>query len=116
MKMKKLGEGSFLVGMLLAVIAGVFVSLFTRYEATVGVLLVLLGLLVGFLNVTQKEIGTFLLAVVALLLVGSAGLDSLTFLQLGEFVGPILVNITMFVAPAALVVALKAIFDLAGKK
>ena len=84
----------------MAVVAG-----FAVIPALSAVLFVL-GLIVGFLNIKEKESTSFLVAVIALLLIGVAGL------QLGRLtpvVVSILNNFIAFLAAAGLVVALKQI-------
>jgi len=109
MKMK-VGEYAFLAGIALAILAGL--ALMTG--GWVAVVLAILGLIVGLLNISAKETMPFLLASIALLLVGSAGLENLPLV--GVFIAPIIANIEAFVAPAAFVIALKTVFDLAKKK
>ena len=107
----KIGGWAFIIGIILTLLAGIIPAWQTP---TVMWILVVLGLIVGFLNVTAKETSEFLIATVALMVVGSAGLGALP--ALGTAIKAILGNIVAFVAPAALVVAVKAIFDLAGRK
>ncbi len=104
----KIGTWAFVIGLILAVIAGLIPTLQT--PAVIWAL-VILGLIVGFLNVTERETTEFLVATIALMLVGSAGAIPV----LGLMILSILGNIVAFVAPAALVVALKAIWALAEK-
>jgi hypothetical protein len=111
MELEKIGHWSFILGVVIAIVAGL---LGTAYAETVALLLVVLGVLVGFLNISEKEMMSFLVAVVALLLTGAAGLEKLP--AVGPFLGPILTNISTFVAPAAVIVALKAIYELEKKK
>jgi hypothetical protein len=110
MNMEKIGEWLFLIGVIIAILAGVV----SPSSETVAAVLVILGLVVGFLNITEKEATNFLIAVIALILTGSV-----SFVVLGE-VGKVLSNImgyiSIFVAPAALIVSLKAIYQLASKK
>lgn len=105
----KVGEWAFLVGTLLAIVLGVFPAALP--QLTVTSVLVVLGLIVGLVNITSKESHTFLLAAVALLVAGSAGYGVLP--GIGNYLGSVLTNISTFVAPAAIIVALKAIYDLA---
>jgi chromate transport protein ChrA len=105
-----MGELAFFVGLLLAIVAGFF----TLPLDVVTIILIILGLVVGFLNITSKETTGFLIASVALLVAGSAGLDKIPLI--GGWVYPILINIITFVTPAALIVALKAVYQLARKK
>jgi hypothetical protein len=105
----KAGHWAFLIGVVLAVIAGFVPQL---QSPTVTWVLVLLGLIVGFLNVTAKETQEFLIAAVALVLAANAASD---IVQLGLTMSVILSNIVTFVFPAALLVALKTIWQLASE-
>ena len=81
-------------------------------------LLIIAGLIVGFLNVTGHEATPFLMAAVSLIIVSGLGGQVLaqSFGSLG-FIGEVLLRMltTMltFVMPATVVVALKAIWGLA---
>lgn len=109
----KLGDWAFMGGVLLAIILGLFSSYLTGMVEAITYLLIVLGVIVGFVNVKQKEAYNFLISAIALLAVGAAGLETLPVI--GTFIGSILTNIATFVAPAAVLVALKAIYDLASK-
>ena len=104
--MEKIGTWAFLIGVLIAVVAGLIPTLPAVQVAWV---LVILGLVVGFLNVRAKEAQEFLIACIAILVV--AGMGGLP--PLGRTLGTILTNIIAFVAPAAILVALRAIWQLA---
>ena len=110
-KKKSLGEWAFVLGVLLALLGGFLVSFGLVSGGTVALVLVVLGLLVGFLNVTEKETAPFLIAAIALLAAGSAGLGTLPVI--GLYLGSVLLYISTFVAPAAVIVGLKAILELA---
>jgi len=105
-----MGELAFFVGILLAIVAGFF----TIPLDVVTIILIILGIVVGFLNITSKETTGFLIAAIALLAAGSAGLDKIPYIS--YYIYPILLNILTFVTPAALIVALKAVYELARKK
>lgn len=99
-----IGHWALIAGIILAVIAG-----FVAIPALTAIIFVI-GLIVGYLNIAEKESTPFLVAVIALLLIGVAGL------QLGKLtsmVVPILENFIALVAAAGLVVALKQIIVLA---
>lgn len=104
--MEKIGSWAFLAGLVLAILFG-FISGATW---TIPVLVVL-GLIVGFLNISEKEVTSFLIAAIALMAAGAANLTVIP--QLGTYLADILANITVFVAPAALIVAIKAIYGMA---
>lgn len=110
MKMEKIGEWLFLIGVLIAIVAGVVAP----NQGTVVGILVLLGVIVGFLNITEKESTNFMLASVALLVAGGATFRNL--LVIGSILENILSYIGSFVAPAAVIVALKMVYELARKK
>lgn len=105
---KKMGHYAFLVAILLAILAGLVPSLQVDWVTWV---LIVLGLIVGFLNITAKETTEFLVATIALMLVGTAGLGVIP--TAGSIIKVILLNIQAIVVPAALIVALKAIYALA---
>jgi len=102
---KKLGSYAFLAGIALAILSGIGIK-----APFVVPILAVLGLIVGFLNVSQKETVNFLVAAIALMVAG-ASVGSIPLL--GNVVSRILVNIAIFVAPAAVIVALQDIYALA---
>jgi len=111
--MKKIGPWSFILGLVIAVISA--------FTGSVFWMLGLLGLVVGLLNVTDRESSLYLIASMTFLL--SANTLSLTLTKLVtlvpviakwlNFIDPLLANITLFVAPGAAIVALKALYSLA---
>jgi hypothetical protein len=117
-KVNKWGKLAFILGIILAILAGA-VSVFITGESTlftnglIPLVLVLLGLVVGFLNIQEKEQASFLIATIALMAVGTAGVETIAFLGLGELFKAMVLYITIFVAPAAVVVSLKLVLDLA---
>lgn len=99
------GRWAFLIGLILAILAG-----FGGVIPNLVFVLFILGLVVGFLNVAERESTPFLVAVIALVLIGVAGL------QLGQLTGlfaGILNNLVAFASAAALVVAVKQILAIA---
>ncbi len=93
----------------IALAVAVLVGIFVGSNPTATTVLAVLGLAIGFLNVKAKDASAFLLATVALVIATTAanGLVSLTYV--GAYIGPILANITTVVAPASIVLALKAL-------
>ena len=109
---KKMGEWAFLIGFLVAIV----ISLFSVSETVGGwlvLLLVVLGLLVGFLNVSEKESTPFLVAAAALLITGTAGSSLAVIPWIGSQLEAIVQNVAVFVTPAAIVVAIKSVRSLA---
>jgi hypothetical protein len=78
-------------------------------------LLVVLGLIVGFLNVTGKETKEFLLVAVVLVIAAGMGGASATLggvQMIGQYLSGIFTQVLAFVVPATVVVALKDIWAL----
>lgn len=109
-----LGYWAFLIGILVAIIAGLTAAaqLYQDPQGMVAAILVVLGIVVGFLNILDKDLNTFLIAVIGLTvaLYGFATLG-----QAGFYLTAVLENIRVFVWPAAVIVSLKIIWDLASK-
>jgi hypothetical protein len=107
----KIGHYAFVGGILIAIIAGLLQTTSTFFAFSI----LLLGFVVGFLNVSAKEVTPFLVATVALILAGSADFQILNIIfdPLGTVFTSLFSFIKLFVAPAAMVVALKSIIALA---
>lgn len=120
--MAEVGKWAFLIGFIVAIILGIMagagVALGATTAAWLGLLLVVLGLIVGFANITAKETTGFLVAALALLVANVAGLGAINTLipYLGSILEGIVRFLLVMVAPAALIVAVKAFYDLASKK
>lgn len=106
----KIGEYAFIAGVLIAVIA----ALGGLSHGTAVLALVILGVIVGLLNIVVSETTPFLVASIALLAAGGAELSAIP--RVGLILEAVLTNIGAFVAPAAVIVALKAIYALASSK
>lgn len=96
----KIGHWSFIGGLILAVLA-VFVQ-----APYLALILFVLGLVVGFLNIKEKESAPFLISVIALLVIGAAGLQ---LGQLTPVISSILNNFIAFISATGLVVAIKQV-------
>ncbi|MBI2654937.1 hypothetical protein HYX06_00745 [Candidatus Woesearchaeota archaeon] len=109
----KIGQWAFLVGLALAVVFA-FVKA-GSWTGIVTLVLVIAGLVVGFLNITEKETTPFLVAAIALMATSAANLEVINDLvpNVGTWLQGIVGNIAVLAAPAAVVVALKAIKSLA---
>ncbi|MDD5606738.1 MAG: hypothetical protein PHN37_02655 [Candidatus Pacebacteria bacterium] len=109
-----IGHIAFLVGMILAILA-VFVEI-----PKIVTWLFILGIIVGFLNISEKESTPFLVAIMALLIASTAVLqvDTAMSVQTIAAQGPrmaqeMLYNLISFISAAAFVVALKQVFVMA---
>ena len=108
---KKMGELAFLGGAALAILSALLPL--EEYLGNVRLLLVVLGLAVGLLNVTARETSEFLVAAVALLVASTAGATLKLIPWVGNFLELAVGNLGVFVVPAAVLVALKAVYALA---
>ncbi len=117
---KRVGGYSFIIGVILAIVLGLASGALGAEAATwLGSLLVVLGLIVGFLNVTGKETKEFLTVATILVIVAYAGGQALaglgTVLYLGAYLIGVFNQLLAFVVPATIVVALKDILALAQR-
>ncbi len=112
---KKIGNYSFIIGVILAIILGLALPLGVGTTAVLTSILVVLGLIVGFLNVTGKETTEFLTVATILVIVSYAGgaAGSLGTVQvIGKYLTGIFQGIMALVVPAAVVVGLKDVWRL----
>jgi len=112
-----IGRWAFIVFVIIAVLAGLAAGLGGRAAlGWVSLIMVILGIIVGLTNLTEKEAIPFLTAVIALLVANSGQvflvIDEVAK-PLGTIINSILSNVAAFVAPAAILLAVKAIYNLA---
>jgi len=121
-KENSLGAWAFLIGVILALVVGISsvlipVSFIVKHNMAVYAILVLLGLMVGFLNVTGRESQTFMIAGAVLVVVSKFGMDSVTGsligLSIGTAVSSVFTALLVMFVPATIVVALKSVFSIA---
>ncbi len=114
------GAWAFLIGVVLAIIVGVVTGIFTSVSVTPLVLGILsvLGLFVGFF-VAEKDIATFLIASMSLVVVSYIGISGLILgaaisgLNIGNIISSVLQSLLALFVPATIVVALKSVFSIA---
>jgi len=105
MNTAKIGKWAFILGLVIAVLAGLF------YQPDWAIwVLAALGVIVGLLNVTAEDTRGFLLAAIALTLSATA-LNTLPIV--GTAFSLVLPFVVAFVAGATIVVALKELFQAA---
>ena len=107
MNLVSIGHWAFILGLIISVIAG-----FGGQIPALMTVLIVLGLIVGFLNVTEKESSAFLVGVIALLLIGLSGLATVSYIS---WTVPILTNVIAFIGAAGLVVAVKQVLFIAKR-
>lgn len=102
-----MGKAALVIGLLFAVLAGLLQEV---YEVPYTILiLVILGLVVGMINIAEKNIVTLLLAIVTLTVVGNATLNVIPAINI--YLIAMLTNFLAFMGAAGFVVALKAILQ-----
>ena len=117
-KENTIGAWAFLVGVILSVVIGLATTLIpipviSDYSAQIYGILVLLGLLVGFMNVSGKESQTFLIAGAIVVIVSGFGMDavrgSLIGIGIGDVVTSIFAALLSLFVPAPIIVALNGV-------
>ncbi|MBI2530394.1 MAG: hypothetical protein HYW05_04590 [Candidatus Diapherotrites archaeon] len=116
MDLEKIGGYAFLLGVIIAVIAGIAASQVAAYAGTIALVLVILGLIVGLLNIKDKQVTNFLVAAIALLALSITAGGLVTIPYIGNYLVAIVGQVAVFVMPAALIVALKDIYNIASGK
>ncbi len=114
MEMKQLGPWAYILGVVIAILAGFIMPA----NAMIALVLGVLGLIVGLLNITDKEVQLFLVASIAFI-VGASSLAAvaagvLAGAPLGVAAGLVsaLQYLVSFTAPAAAIVGLLALYKL----
>jgi len=120
----KLGFWCFLIGMIVALISGLWYGYDPAVQTQdiwgyIAGILVILGFLVGFLSVlglgtiTEYEVTRFLVAAVAVVVVGAGGAVAFGDIPLvGAYFEGVTLSMLIFFAPAAVILALKALWDI----
>lgn len=116
MNLEKFGAISFYVGLAIAVIIAIITSIISSTVTPMWAVIVLgiLGVIVGLLNVTDKETVPFLIATIGFLVSFAALSALITTLALGwTAIQTFFVMLQVFVAPAAAIVAIKTLWGVA---
>ena len=110
------GAYAFLTGVILALAVGLFAS--GKINPLVLGILAAIGIIAGFF-VAEKNVQTFLLASVSLVLVSYTGISGLVLgaaisgLGFGKIISSILQSLLALFVPATIVVAIKTVFSIA---
>ena len=111
---KNLRKLVFLLGFLVALIVGIF----GEFKG-VGLLLLFLGLIVGFISIEKKDNVNFMIAVLTLLMVINVSnlikIDDI-IPKLGSYLQAIIINAAIFMSPAAVIVSIKEVYNLIFNK
>jgi len=100
-----IGFWCFIIGLIVAVVCGIIAP---KNEIVI-IILVVFGIIIGFLNITAKEVMLFLLATIALIVAGNV-FAPLTMLGVGAILGNMLGYVATLMAPAAVITAIKALW------
>ncbi len=109
-----IGFWAFIVGLIIALIVGIMSGLGlapATLMTAIIIVLIIMGIIIGFLNITASEILLFLVATIALVVVGNA-FAQLTVLKIGAILGGILSLVAALMAPAAIIAAIKALWKI----
>jgi uncharacterized membrane protein YbaN (DUF454 family) len=112
---EKIGAWSFIIGVVIAIVVGLVGSSIGMPVTSTTVVLVLglLGIIVGVLNVTDREVGLFLIATIAFLTAATALEKVLVAVPtFGNILNPVIQCVALFVAPGAAIIAIKALWDI----
>ncbi len=122
-KENSFGAWTFLIGVILAVLAGlstIFIPLsaLTKYSSLIYLVLVILGLIVGIsINTTGRDSQTFLIAGTIIVIVSKFGMESvissLIGIGAGDTASSTFAALSALFVPATIVVALKTVFGIA---
>ncbi len=106
------GLVAFALGLLIALVVGIIntvVPIGPAGQSAIVVVLVILGIIVGVLNIATREIIPLLLATVALIVVGGV-FAPLAALGIGSMLDNILKLVATLIAPAAVIVAVRVLW------
>jgi hypothetical protein len=115
----KISGYAFLLGVLIAIVAGIIGPQMIPYT---GTLLIVLGAIVGLLgafgigSIDRASATEFLIATVALVAVGASGDTLIGIPTIGPYLSDIVGYIAIFVAPAVVIIALEAIWSAGSTK
>jgi hypothetical protein len=117
-----IGAWAFLIGVILALAVGILGAILGNLNEIILAFLAIIGLIVGFgfVNVSGKDVNTFLFAAVSLVIVsfaGAEGIAGIRFLEIdiGNMVSSTLGALLVMLVPATIIVAIKSLFSVAQK-
>lgn len=113
-----IGARVFLIGLILAIVAGILSYMFgSKASELIINILALLGIITGFF-VTEKNVQTFLLASVSLVVVSYMGISGLVLgaavsgFSIQRAIAAVLQTLLALFVPATLIVAIKTMFSI----
>ncbi|MFH1311282.1 MAG: hypothetical protein ABIH65_02660 [Nanoarchaeota archaeon] len=121
-KENSIGAWAFLIGVILAVLIGLSTTILSlpnivKYSAQIYGILVVLGIVIGFVWVPGKDSQTFLWTGAILVIVSSFGMQgvrgSLIGVGIGDAAASVFGALLALFVPATIIVALKTVFSIA---
>jgi len=105
-----MGPAAFYIGLIIALVAA-----FLKSSDLLFAVLAVLGVIVGLLNITIRESGQFLLATIAFVITALSMqlMITLTGVNIMTELTRLAANVTVLVGAAAMIVALRAIYEAA---
>lgn len=100
-----IGFVAFILGLLVAIVGGIVAPA----NSGIIVTLVILGIIIGALNIAAREIVLLLVATIALIVVGGV-FEPISVLGVGAMVDNILKLVATLMAPAAVIAAIRALW------
>jgi ATP synthase protein I len=109
----KIGAVIFLIGIVLAIIIGFieYSGAYSSWQDYLPLILVVLGILIGLLNITAAETKDFMMAGAILVIISALGGQA--YMNSVPILGNIIKAIIILFVPATIIVALKTVFILA---
>ncbi|UCG36983.1 MAG: hypothetical protein JSV64_01525 [Candidatus Bathyarchaeota archaeon] len=135
MDTEEIAKWAYIVFLIIAIVAGIAVG-FMAWDAATGfndpgvadangwviLLMLILGIIIGITgSITAKEVTPFLIATIALMVAGAGGiwdpLQKIEAIEILYFMASAITNyIAAFAAPAAVIIAIKAVLAMAKEK
>ncbi len=120
-KENSIGAWAFLIGIILAIIVGIFAGKYTN--PFILVIIIILGCVVGYF-VPEREVRTFLLASTASVVASFAGIQgfatnvsllgiAVSGFEIGKITASVLSALLFLFVPATIIVAIKTVFSIA---
>lgn len=130
MNLEKMAKWAFIIFVIVAIIAGLAVGYMAWPESGIDqatvldtngwilLIMLILGIIVGVISISAKEVMPFLIAAIALIVIRGEIFDPLERIHaLLKYWPMYMVNyIVAFVAPAAVIIAIKQVYALAKTK
>ena len=101
-----IGSWAFLIGVIIAIVLGFMGTL----SDTMRIVLVVIGLIVGLLNIADEEVSPFLMSGVVLIIASSLGANEVSTIS---WLGGMLSALLLIFVPAVVIVAIKNVCSLA---